>query len=417
METESITCDARDHIARVTTDRRPVTMTMLRPLIRSLAALAVCLVAGHAQAASKTLLFGVSTSLSGASAPTGRGMLRAVELASEDINAAGGIKVGNDTYTFKLIVYDNKYDTREAVSIANKLIFNDRVQHMVTSGGTTVIAVDPIVTENRIFNFAYAYGGKKATNPNAPYTFRTIPEPAQAYAVLMPWVAKKYGLKTIAITSNDDETGLIQAEDSERTAKQLGLTITDKAFAPRGTADFTPMLTRLIAKKPDAIDFGSWAGSDGPVICKQAKELGYKGLYIFSYSQSTPTFLKVAPDCADGALFFQLYASAPTPLAERVAKRYEEKYKEKFDPLVWRNYDVLWVLKRAIEMAGTIDPTKLKDVMKNVHIDGVFGTTRIGGKSYYGIDCQFLFAIPVSTYSVKDGKWVELYKGTIPEGY
>ena len=392
-------------------------MKTRRPLILPLAALTACLVAGSTDAAPKTLVFGVSTSLSGASAPTGRGMLRAVELASEDINAAGGIKAGNDTYTLKLIVYDNKYDTREAVSIANKLIFNDRVQHMITSGGTTVIAVDPIVTENRVFNFAYAYGGKKATNPGAPYTFRTITEPAQAFATLMPWVAKKYGLRTLAITSTDDETGLIQAEDSEREAKQLGLTITDKAFAPRGTADFTPMLTRLIAKKPDAIDFGSWAGSDGPVICKQAKELGYKGLYIFSYSQSTPTFLKVAPDCADGALFFQLYAKAPTPLAERVAKRYEEKYKEKFDPLVWRNYDVLWVLKRAIEMAGTVDPTKLKDVMKDVHIDGVFGTTRIGGKSYYGIDCQFLFAIPVSTYSVKESAWVELYRGTMPPGY
>jgi branched-chain amino acid transport system substrate-binding protein len=392
-------------------------MKALRPFILSLAVLAIGLLGEHAEAASKTLLFGVSTSLSGAGAPTGRGMLRAMELAADDINAAGGIKAGSDTYMLKLIVYDNKYDTREAVSIANKLIFNDRVQHMVTSGGTTVIAVDPIVTENRVFNFAYAYGGKKATNPGAPYTFRTIPEPAQAYAVLMPWVAKKYGLKSIAITSTDDETGLIQAEDSERMARQLGISITDKAFAPRGTADFTPMLTRLIAKKPDAIDFGSWAGSDGPVICKQARELGYTGRYIFSYSQSIPTFLKVAPDCADGALFFQLYAGPPTPLAERVARHYEEKYKEKFDPLVWRNYDVLWVLKRAIEMAGTTDPTRLKDVMPDVHIEGVFGKVRIGGKSYYGIAAQFLVAIPLSTYNAKDGKWVELYRGALPEDY
>jgi branched-chain amino acid transport system substrate-binding protein len=392
-------------------------MKALRPFVLALALLVIGFLGSHAEAASKTLLFGVSTALSGAGAPTGRGMLRAMELAADDINAAGGIKAGSDTYTIKLVVYDNKYDTREAVSIANKLIFNDRVQHMVTSGGTTVIAVDPIVTENRVFNFAYAYGGKKATNPGAPYTFRTIPEPAQAYAVLMPWVAKTYGLKSIAITSTDDETGLIQAEDSERTAKQLGLTITDKAFAPRGNPDFTPMLTRLIAKKPDAIDFGSWAGSDGPVICKQAKELGYTGRYIFSYSQSIPTFLKVAPDCADGALFFQLYAGPPTPLAERVAKHYEEKYKEKFDPLVWRNYDVLWVLKRAIEMAGTTDPSKLKDVMPDVHIEGVFGKVRIGGKSYYGIAAQFLVAIPLSTYGAKDGKWVELYRGSLPESY
>ncbi len=375
------------------------------------------LLAGEAGAASKTLLFGVSTSLSGASAPTGRGMLRAIELAAEDINAGGGIPVGGDTYTLKLIVYDNKYDTREAVSIANKLIFNDKVRHMITAGGTVIVAVNPIITENRVFNFAYAYGGKKATNPGAPYTIRTIPEPAQAFETLMPWLVKKYGIKTLAITSTDDETGLSQAEDSERVAKQLGLTITDKSFAPRGTPDFTPMMTKIIAKNPDAIDFGAWAGSDGPVICKQTRELGYKGRYIFSYSQSLPTFLKVAPECADGALFFQLFAVPPTPLAERVAKRYEEKYKEKFDPLVWRNYDVLWVLKRGLEVAGTVDPVKLKDAIRTVHIDGVFGRTRIGGKSYYGIDSQFLYPIPVSTYDAKAGRLVELYRGTVPDNY
>jgi branched-chain amino acid transport system substrate-binding protein len=388
---------------------------------RSLAfvtALAVGLtLAAHADAASKTLLFGVSTGLSGASAPTGRGLLRAVELASEDINAAGGIRVGADSYTVKLVVYDNKYDPREGVSIANKLIFNDKVQYMATFGGTVVIAVDPVVTENRVFNFAYAYGGKKATNPKAPYTFRTIPEPTQAYETLMPWIVKTYAIKTLAITSTDDETGLIQAEDSQRVAKQLGVTITDQTFARRGTPDFTPMLTKILAKKPDAIDFGAWAGSDAPVICKQAKELGYTGAFIFSYTQSAPTFVKVAPDCAAGALFFQIYGTAPTPLAERVAKRYEEKYKEPFDPLVWRSYDTLWALKRGLEIAGTTDPSRVRDVIRTMQIDGVFGKTRIGGKSYYGIDCQFLFPIPVGTYNAREGKWVELYRGTVPESY
>lgn len=390
---------------------------LLSVLVIPIVVAAALLGSGGVRAAEKTLGVGVNTPLSGTAAPTGRGLLRALELAAEDINAAGGIKVGPDTYTIKLIVYDSKYDTREAVSIANKLIFNDKVSHMVTVGGTPVIAVNPIATENKVLNFAYAYGGKKATHPGAPYTIRTIPEPAQAYVTLLPWIVKKYGIRTIAITSTDDETGLIQAEDSEAEAKKLGVTITDRSLAPRGTPDFMPMLTKLIARKPDAIDFGAWAGSDGPIICKQAGELGYKGVYIFSYTQSAPTFLKVAPDCANGALFFQIYASEPTPMAARVAKRYEEKYREKFDPLVWRSYDTLHVLKRAVEVAGTIDASTVKEVIRGANIEGIFGRTRVGGKSYYGIDAQFLFPIPVSTYSVKDQKWVELYRGAMAEGY
>lgn len=375
------------------------------------------LASGPAAAASKTLLFGMNVPLSGAAAPVGLGTLRGMELASEDINAAGGIKVGEDTYTIKLVVYNSKYDPREGVNIVNRLLFSDKVQHGLTLGGAVAIAVDPIITENRMLNFTPAYAGRKVTSPKSPYTFRIVPEPEQAFLTLMPWIVKKYGLKTLAITSTDDETGLLQAEDSERHAKQLGLTITDRAFAPRGTPDFTPMMTKLMAKKPDAIDFGAWAGSDGPIVCKQTKDLGYKGVYLFSYAQSAPTFLKVAPECADGALFFGIFGAPPTPMAERVARRYEEKYKDRFDPLVWRYYDVLWVMKRAMEVAGTTDPAKVKDVIRTVRIDGVFGKTRVGGKSYYGIDAQFLYPVPVSTYSIKDAKWVELYQGTVPKGY
>ena len=365
----------------------------------------------------KDLVIGINTPLSGAAAPTGLGLLRAMELAAEDINATGGIKVGKETYTLKLITYDNKYDAKEAVASVNKLIYNDKVKYIITTGGTCVIAVNPLITENKILHIGYTYGGKKATNPNTPYTFRSIMEPIQGHSALLPFLVEKYKVKTIALTSTDDETGLIQAEDAEVVAKRLGLTITDKAFAPRGTADFTPMLTKLIAKKPQAIDFGAWAGSDGPLACKQAKELGYTGVMIFSYSQSIPTFEKVAAGFMDGVLFYGIYATDPSPIATQAAKRYEEKYKQKFDPIVWRNVDVGYVLKKAIETAGSVDPTAVKNVMPKVQIDGVFGRTRIGGKSYYGIDCQFLFPVPLTTYDGKQKKLVELHRGGMPADY
>jgi len=365
----------------------------------------------------KDLVIGIDTPLGGPAAPTGLGLLRAVELAAEDINATGGIRVGKETYAIKLIVYDNKYDAKEAVAAVNKLIYYNKVKYIITTGGTCVIAVNPLITENKIFHIGYTYGGKKATNPGAPYTFRSIMEPIQGHTILLPWVAQKYNLKTIALTSTDDETGLIQAEDVETVAKKIGLTITDKAFAPRGSADFTPMLTKLIAKKPQAIDFGAWAGSDGPLACKQAKELGYSGVMIFSYTQSIPTFEKVAAGYMDRVLFYGIFAADPTPLATKVAKRYEEKYKQKFDPLVWRNSDVLYVVKRAIEMAESMDPIAVKNAMPKVHIDGVFGKTSIGGKSYYGLDCQFLFPVPLTTYDEKQKKLVELYRGTMPADY
>jgi branched-chain amino acid transport system substrate-binding protein len=366
---------------------------------------------------SEEILVGVSTPLSGAAAPPGQGVLRAIELGVDEINSQGGIKIGKDRIPIKLIIYDSKYDVREAVAITNKLIYYDRVKYIFTFGGTCVVAVNPLVTESKILHLAYAYGGRQATNPSVPYTFRAMMEPIQMHMTLLPWIAKKYNLKTIALTSTDDETGLAQAEDAEYVAKKLGLTITDKAFAPRGTADFTPMLTRLVAKKPEAIDFGSWSGSDGPLICKQAKELGYKGFFIFSYTQSIPTFQKVAGDFMDGVLFYGVFATDPTSWASKVAKQYEEKYKQRFDPYVWRNHVGLFVLRKAIENAGTLDTESIKNAMPKAKIESVCGPATVGGKSYYGYDCQVLFPASLSTYDAKQKKLVELYRGTVPADY
>ena len=195
-------------------------------------------------------------------------------------------------------------------------------------------------------------------------------EPAQSHTILLPWIAKKYGIKTLALTSTDDETGLVQAEDAEKEAKKIGLTITDKAFAPRGTADFTPMLTKLIAKNPQAIDFGSWAGSEGPLICKQVKELGYKGLLIFSYVQSISVFQKVAGEYMDGTLFYSIFAADPTPLAARVTKRYQEKYKERIDPIVLRTTTISCWSGKPSETAGTLDTTAVRNLMSKVKAEG-----------------------------------------------
>ena len=365
----------------------------------------------------KELLIGVSAGLSGGAAPTGLALLRSLELGVEEINDAGGIKVGGDSYLLKLLVYDSKYDAREGVAVANKLIYRDRAKYVVTMGAPVIVAVNPLITENKIFQFVYSYGGKKVTNPNAPYTFRIHLEPIQGHLIVMPWIVEKYGLKNMALASNDDETGLVQSEDAESVAKKLGLTITDKVFTPRGTPDFTPMLTKLIAKNPQAIEFGSLGGSEGPLACKQAKEIGYKGLYIFSYTQSIPTFEKVAGDFMDGVLFYGIFPDDPTPLAAKLRKRYEAKYKQRFDALIYRNYDALFVLKKAIETAGTLDTTAVRDTMAKVSINGVLGPTRVGGKSYYGIDTQFLFPFVVSTFDAKQKKFVELYRGSMPPDY
>src|SRR5262249_20826842 len=103
---------------------------------RSLAGLAVLavvglLAGGRATAADKTLTIGVIGPLSGGAASYGVELLRGAEMKADEINKAGGLKVGADVYKIKLVSYDHKAQAAEAATATNKLVFQDKVKYIM----------------------------------------------------------------------------------------------------------------------------------------------------------------------------------------------------------------------------------------------------------------------------------------------
>jgi branched-chain amino acid transport system substrate-binding protein len=63
----------------------------------------------------------------------------------------------------------------------------------------------------------------------------------------------------------------------ERAYEKAGIKVVFKDFYERGTQDFLPILTRVVAVKPDIIDFDGSTPADSGVILKQARQIGYAG--------------------------------------------------------------------------------------------------------------------------------------------
>ena len=70
---------------------------------------------GMVMAEEKTLDIGVTDALTGGAAVYGLPQANAVQMAAEEINAAGGVKVGEDTYMLNVIAYDDKANPTEAI--------------------------------------------------------------------------------------------------------------------------------------------------------------------------------------------------------------------------------------------------------------------------------------------------------------
>ncbi len=64
-------------------------------------------------------------------------------MAADEINAAGGIKVGADNYKIDVIAYDDKANPTEATNAVRKLIDRDGVKYILgfcCSGATSAVA-------------------------------------------------------------------------------------------------------------------------------------------------------------------------------------------------------------------------------------------------------------------------------------
>lgn len=114
--------------------------------------------ASMSRAEEKIIKVGVSAPLSGPAAAWGGSQFHGVDLAIDDLNAAGGITVKGATYKFKCVAYDDKYSPDVALQVINKLVYEDGVKFLVGPlGAAPALAVLPILTKNKVLSLGIAF--------------------------------------------------------------------------------------------------------------------------------------------------------------------------------------------------------------------------------------------------------------------
>src|SRR5438132_11070615 len=106
----------------------------IRASIATIAVVALVAAAGTrtpSAAEDKTLTIGVLGPLSGGAASYGVELVRAAEIRTDEINKAGGLKVGGDVYKIKLITYDQKASAADDATAANKEFFQEKVKYYI----------------------------------------------------------------------------------------------------------------------------------------------------------------------------------------------------------------------------------------------------------------------------------------------
>ena len=366
--------------------------------------------------AAEKVRLGILCALSGPAAPWGIPNSRGITLDAEIINKKGGFKVAGKTYELEVLVYDHKYVPAESAKAANKAIFADKCNFLAIQGGAPTMAAVPLMNENNILSLNFAGGADTLIKKENPLLFIYNPSIEIMYASVFPFLKKKENIKTLIIVNPNDTSGKSGTAASKAAAAREGLKVISEEFFERGTKDLTSLLTRIIAKKPDLIDTSYTDPTTSALICKQARELGFKGAVLLAWGPAPAQVKKIAGSHAEKAYMVVAGPLDPrTDSQKKIHKAFMDKWGEKeWDSNVWPQYGLASSLVKGIEEAQSLDPQKIAAALEKVTWDTPVGVLRYGGSKLFGAKRHLLY--PITLYQFQQGEAVFLGTLEVKEG-
>jgi branched-chain amino acid transport system substrate-binding protein len=318
--------------------------------------------------------------LTGGIAHLGKDNENGARLAVEEINAAGGVKIGDKTFNLELVAEDDKADPKEGTVAAQKLVDAGVAAVVGHLNSGTSIPASKIYADANVTQISPSATNPKLTEQGFKTTFRVVANDNQQGAVLANYAAETLKAKTIAIVDDRTAYGQGLADVVERVAKEKGLKVVAREFTNDKATDFNAILTKIRGTKPDVIMYGGMDATAGP-MAKQMKQLGIKSVLLAGDGVCSPEFIKLAGDAAT-----VLHCSMAGEAVEKLARGAEfvDKYKKRFnaDVQVYSpySYDAVYVITDAIKRAGNADRAAITGAMPATNYPGVTGTIAFDDK-------------------------------------
>ncbi len=363
-------------------------------------------------AAGDTIKIGFLAPLTGPVSAWGKPGLDGCLIWADWVNAKGGVKIGGKSYKIEFVGYDNEYDAAKARTGATKLIKEDGVKLVMMLGGDTWPGVQKIAErEGMLFSTLLP-------SDLTPET-KTLLAPCEVHPIYnvtgVEWLAEnKKNLKTAAICAQDDALGKPSVATYLAAFEAAGIEVIGKPeFFDPATTDFAPVMTKLLAGKPDILCLDTCYADYVHPLCEQAFQQGYKGqiisctadFYQKIIEKTSKAFMEgfifQFPDFDDPAMNSKgVNFVKPNEFYAEYAKRYGAS---EWGAVSWEYASIMDLWADAAAKAGSAEPAAVLKAMKaggtGKH---AFGDAKWWGKELFGIDNALVGDWPV--VAIEDGK-------------
>jgi len=331
---------------------------------------------------------------------------RAMKLAAEEINAKGGVTVGKEKRPFKVEVMDTRdlepgVPTSDALLVVEKLILEKNADFII--GGpvrseAALAAMDLLSKYRKVSILTTgaltpAYSKRvEAEYDKFKYCFRISGEvgwmvTGEFIPCLME-IKAKYGLNKLFIMIQDVAHARAGGDLVSKLAAEKGWEVVGKEIFPTGTTDYSVGLMK--AKKENAQVILIWMDMpETSILLKQWYDMKVPALpfgTIISAAEE-PGFWKATEGKGEYCMASVVNAGNAPSRATPWTMKFVDAYKKKYglEPEGYgtsSSYMAVYVLKDAIERAGSLNSDAVVAALEKTDLMGVYGRIRFNPKNH-----------------------------------
>ena len=329
--------------------------------------------------AEDTIIIGFTASQTGPLNVDSLGQQRGYEFWRDEVNAAGGIKVGGKSYKVNFVSYDDQSVGGRVQQLYTRLINQDHAQFLFSPYSSGLTAPAAVITE-QYGKIMIDSGGaeEKPFELGNKYLFMVITSASHYLSGAVEALKSKNPQAKIAMVYSDDPFSKTVLNATKQQAEAAGLQVVmDESYAP-STTDFGPIVNKIVSSNADAF-LGGGHYSDGATLARQMydQKANMKWVSIL-VAPGDDKFGELGP-AATGVTVPSQWESQVSykpqfgPTTPEFAKAFQEKFNAKADYHAASGYTSGAILQHAIEQANSIDPEKVAAALNAVDVTTFFG--------------------------------------------
>lgn len=349
--------------------------------------------------------------------PEGQDMDRAARMAVEEINNTGGIFVADwGTYAKITLVIADTEDASptKGVEAVTKAIIEDKVNLLIGGCSSATTLADQVVAiENRVPFIITGASTHLVTRRGPQGNYGGLPEgdplrieDAEGMSYMFHYSTAIYHFSrstvhffaeymkplicpdrnfSLAVLYRDDPygKGVWQASKDYIAADDLPITVVAERKYPPGTTDFHTELVEILLSNPDGLLVVDFTMGSASIFIQGQNDVGLNTTYLAIECCEEPEFYTLLGQWGDQQFLeskFSSYAGPPyyLPLMNTYVPAYEEKYGVTPGQYGATTYDAFYIAKDAIERAGTVNKTAVREAMEATKIEQMLIMTETG---------------------------------------